>query len=681
MTRARLRWLLVVAALFLWLVAVYAAYYVVHKPFGPNTLYALGDVAANLLTWLVLMAVAMGLGSRLTRRVPYHSPLERVVFSTGAGLVVLSLLTFFLALVGLLYGWLFWILMGVGVILFLREIAEIASLVRWKPRAWPDDKWLRFLCVYIVASLSLTLLVALTPPVEWDALLYHLVGPELYLRSHRFVVDLQNYCLFYPSFTEMLFTVGMGLKGDIVPRLIHFGYMLLTLGLLVAFGSRYWDRTRGLVAAALFVSIPTALQIASWAYVDLALTFYSFGALYALLTWHHSSASATSLRSEPAVGWLLLAGAFAGASLSIKYSGVSTLVGLGALLLFWLLRRKLTVYRFLAGSVVVVAVALAVGGAWYVKNALVSGNPVYPLIWGGREWNDISTRWLSIMGEDRSFLDILLVPWTLIVLGTQGTVMYDATFSPLFLVLVPLLLLVPRRGHEVVELSVGALVAYLFWIVSGSVSHGQSVLYGRLALPIFAPLGLLGAYALHGMDIWDRRALSLQRLLKVVVTLTLSITLASSVLLTTAIDPLRYLVGLQSRDSYLDQHVSQHFNQAVRYLNDNLDDRDRVLFLWEPRSYRVGVPAEPDVLLDNFSQRLALYGTAEALFTSIRREGFTYVLVNHHVYPWIVADFPITAAERAAWEEFRAQYLTDEMLVHAEEEYLGIYRLPPAEGE
>ncbi|MBN1660849.1 MAG: hypothetical protein JXA93_20810, partial [Anaerolineae bacterium] len=417
-----------------------------------------------------------------------------------------------------------------------------------------------------------------------------------------------------------------------------------------------------------------------WAYVDLALTFYSFGALYALLTWHHSSASATSLRSEPGVGWLLLAGAFAGASLSIKYSGISTLLVLGTLLLFWLLRRRLTVHRFLAGSVVVVAVALAVGGAWYVKNALASANPVYPLIWGGREWNDISARWLSIMGENRSLLDLLLVPWTLIVLGTQGTVMYDATFSPLFLVLVPLLLLVPHREREVVGLCVGALVGYLFWLVSGSISHGQSVLYGRLVLPVFAPLSLLGAYALHRMDVWDLPVLSPQRLLKVVVTLTLFITLASSALLTIAIDPLPYLVGLQDRDSYLDQHVSQHFNQAIRYLNDNLDDRDRVLFLWEPRSYRVDVPAEPDVLLDNFSQRFARYGSSEVLMAGLRAEGFTHLLVNHYVYPWIVTDFPITPAEREAWEEFQAQYLTDEILVHAEEDYFGIYRLPPAAG-
>jgi hypothetical protein len=60
----------------------------------------------------------------------------------------------------------------------------------------------------------------------------------------------------------------------------------------------------------------------------------------------------------------------------------------------------------------------------------------------------------------------------------------------------------------------------------------------------------------------------------------------------------------------------------------------------------------------------------------LRQEGFTHVLVNEFIYRWIPTEFPITPEEQAAWEMFQARYLTDETLVHAEEEYLQLYRLP-----
>ena len=116
--RADLRWLLVVVGLLLWVVAVYPAYYVVHKPLSAANLLALADVAANLLTWLAVLAVATALGSRLTRRLAYASLLEQIVFSAGLGLGIFSLVTFGLGLLGLFYGWLFWaLLVGAGLLL------------------------------------------------------------------------------------------------------------------------------------------------------------------------------------------------------------------------------------------------------------------------------------------------------------------------------------------------------------------------------------------------------------------------------------------------------------------------------------------------------------------------------------------------------------------------------------
>jgi hypothetical protein len=678
MDRSRTRWLLVVAAVLVWALAIYPAYYVVHKPLSVANLRALWSAVTDLLTAMAFLSVATALGSRLTRPIAYHSLSERLIFSAGLGLVVFSLLTFGLGLVGLLYRWLFWALL-VGLGLLLRE--ELWNLGRtlrqasWSPQR---DMWARVMGSFVVVTLLLALLLALTPPVEWDTLIYHLAAPEQYLRAHRITHRFDSYALLLPLFTEMLFTMGMALKSDIVPRLIHFSFLLLTLGAMGAFAARYWERRLGLLAAALFLTIPTAVLIATWSYVDLAVTFYSFAAVCALSNWLHAKKPTVESPRHGSVGWLILAGVFAGATISIKYMGAFILPVLGAILYWQLIRGRLTVRRFFVAGLTLVGIAAVVGGGWYIKNAIVVGNPIYPLVWGGREWNEISTRWLLALGEKKSILDLLMVPWTLTVLGTQGTVAYDATFSPLFLLILPLLLFVPRKAKGLAELSWAAAVGYFAWLVSGAVSYGQFVLQGRFLLPVFAPLSLLCAYALEGMQIWDRRSFSLRRLLTMIVALTMAATLLSQALFVAGFNPVPYLTGHQSRKEYLDKRITQRWNEAITYINENLSTDQKVLFVWEPRSYGIRVPYEPDVVFDNVSQLVYRYGSAPEMVTGLCREGFSHLLVNQYTYTWIVTDYPFTPKEKAMWEEFQARYLPEEAIVYTDGQYLVLYRLPCA---
>jgi hypothetical protein len=361
--------------------------------------------------------------------------------------------------------------------------------------------------------------------------------------------------------------------------------------------------------------------------------------------------------------------------LSIKYTGGVTLLALGTILLWELFRRRLKLGPFFKGALVLGSLALAVAAPWYIKNAVVTGNPVYPLVFGGREWNEVSTRWLLVLGEDKTIWDLIIVPWTLTVVGRQGTVAYDSTYSPLFLTLLPMLLIVPRRMKGWSQLLFAAAVGYVLWLVSGMASYGTFVLRGRQLLPVFAPLSLLCAYALDGMHIWDRKSFSLQRFLKMLAVLTLSLGLISQVLLTIGFSPGPYLVGLRSRADYLDQFISQEWNAAIRHINENLEAEDNVLFVWEPRSYGTQVPHEPDVLFDNVSQLIHRYGSAEAVLEGLQEEGVSHLLVNEFIYPWIVKDYPLTSEEQAVWEEFADQYLTEGAIVYTDGKYLVLYKI------
>jgi hypothetical protein len=675
---SRKKWLLVVLGTLLWVLAIYPAYYVVHKPLTATQFHALANVVADLLTWVAMMAVAVALGSRLTRRLNYSSLLERIVFSAGIGLGFFSVSSLALCLVGAVYRWLFWVLLAAGGLLLWRELRDLAGALRHARRPVPQSGWSRLLTLFIAATLLLTLVVCLLPPTAWDSLTYHLVGPERYLKAHRMTFELYNYYLFFPSFTEMLFLAGMALKGDVIPRLIHFSYLLLTLAALAAFARRHWEGRYALPAVALFLSIPTAVTIASWAYVDLAVTFYTFGAVHALLNWLRSvgDSSEQDPAAPPGMGWLVVAGLMAGAAASVKYTGASALLALGVLLLWSFIRRRLPVHRFWRAALLVLALALLVALPWYAKNALVTGNPFYPLIWGGKGWNHISSQWLLVLGQEKSVLDLLLVPWTLTVIGTQGTQAFDSTVSPLFLALLPLLLVVRRKAHSIGQLLLVSAVGFAAWIASGVVSYGSFVLQGRFLLPVFAPLSLLCSYSLEGMHTWDRKALSIHRFARMLVGLTLAFVLLSQILQTTRLNPSSYLAGHLSRSDYLNQHTTQRFHQAATFINQNLTSADKVFFFWEPRSYGIHVAHRADPLFDNYAQLLARHGSPGEIVAGLQREGFTHLLVNLYIYPWMVADYPLSPEEQMQWQQFQARYLRDDLLVHAEPEFLYLYRLP-----
>jgi len=161
-----------------------------------------------------------------------------------------------------------------------------------------------------------------------------------------------------------------------------------------------------------------------------------------------------------------------------------------------------------------------------------------------------------------------------------------------------------------------------------------------------------------------------------VVALTLVLGLLNQALTIAGFNPIPRVTGFQSRESYQEQHISQRWYPAITYLNENLTADDKVLFLWEPRNYGTQVPHEADVLFDNWAQLVRQYGTAEKVAEGLRSEGVSHLLVNEYILPWIVADYPLSLEEKAAWEEFKARTLADSTVVYTDGQYLALYRLP-----
>lgn len=633
MTRPRVRWLLVVAGVLLWFIAVLPAYYVVHKPLGagldllaPSISGGAGEIAAailSLITDLALLVstlvIAAAWGNRTVRwlGLAFDSDLERWALGAMLGLGLLGMVVFGLGTCGGLYAWLgYTILLLLGLSAWREVWTLLNGLVDRLRQARPSG--IPWLWIYSGLIALFSLGMALLPPTSWDALVYHLQGPRLYLAAHRLIAVPENFYLNWPAQMEMLFTWGMLLKGDTLAKLFHWIFWPLTAALLYHLVQKVVNRRAGRWAVAFWASVPVVAELAGIAYVDLGLAAFVLAAVYSLLRWIDG-------RSDR---WLVLSALFAGLAIGTKYTAATWL----ALLLLLMVTHAWRVDRrgirwILPRATGFVAIAGLMTAPWLLKNWIVTGNPIYPFLWGGTGWNATRASWLTWPGQGYSgnLLDYLALPWLVTVLGTGGTASFDATIGPLMLCLAPLALLVrdrPRAVNYALILVVGQLLYFMV-----AISQYVYLAETRLLLPTFPLLCFIAAFAFVQLETWDRRSLRVSRVVAVLVTLVLVVNAVAGTQAFLSLRPLPPLVGLESRGDYLERRLGS-YAEAMEHTHEELPGQPRFLFLWEPRGYYALRTSLADATLDNLAQLRVAYGQADEALAALRALGFSHLLLN-----------------------------------------------------
>ncbi|HEQ60651.1 MAG TPA: phospholipid carrier-dependent glycosyltransferase, partial [Firmicutes bacterium] len=264
---------------------------------------------------------------------------EKVCLALGLGLGALAYGTFLLALLKLLR--LPWVLIGLG-LAALCVPGEIRVVYRyfqlpadWRRRGENRRRTFRdpvriALWVLIVIPVLLGFLSALAPPHQSDALRYHLAAPARYVAEGGWVYLRDSAFSNFPFTVEMLYTLALVFGEDVACRLIHFSFFGLTLLALYALGRRLHSSTAGLLAAAILACTPFVPLLASWAFIELGLTYYYLLTFYTLVLWVDKQ-----FQRRRKKGWLggyrlevhanrlaLLIGVFCGLAMGIKYTAL-----------------------------------------------------------------------------------------------------------------------------------------------------------------------------------------------------------------------------------------------------------------------------------------------------------------------------------------------------------------------
>lgn len=363
--------------------------------------FTLADRGPILLLAAAVLGIGWGIGRTAIELLGLRRALtgvERIAFGALTGLSGLSTWT-------LLIGWLWglhpeWLVVGppigfalLGLVCELRGCFLPAAVGERSPRpAEPPAGRSRWWCCLVPFAI-VVLLGSLLPPWEFDVLEYHLQIPKEWHAQGRIGFVPHNVYGNMPLGAEMhaLFAMTLAVGADpwwsgaLAGKTVTGLIAVVTALAVGAAGTRCWSARTGAIAAVLFLATPWVVQTSMAGLIDSVVGSYLFLAAYALWRWWQESSVVESAETAPRrrVGeWLVMAGFLAGSAAACKYPGAAFVVlPLGAVTL--LPRPNASTFRVRGVATVVFALSAAVGGgAWYAKNAVVAGNPAYPLLYG-----------------------------------------------------------------------------------------------------------------------------------------------------------------------------------------------------------------------------------------------------------------------------------------------------------
>jgi hypothetical protein len=427
------------------------------------TLVFLAPAAVCALSWL-------GIGRLVPRRLLPDDLLLRVLTRFAVGATTFALVTYAL---GRAHAYWRPLLVAITV---GGALAALPSLwyARRSLRIGLESRAERIAAALVGAALALDLVAASAPPTSADALKYHLALPKLWLQTGAVGDAFSVWESFNPFSVEMLYGQGLAVAGgeaaSAVGALIGVGAVAAIYGLGRELGRG--SRLAGLAAAGLFALQGIVTWTATSVFVELGLTSYAvLGVWYALRFFRGGAA-----------GDLAWAGVMGGCAAGTKYVGLQALLLPALLVLAGLRRRDL---RVLAGALALTAVS---GGGWYLKNALVTGNPVYPLYGFGKEWTPALGHALDALGHaygvGHSVLRLAVFPAELYLHG--GAFDRGQYVGPAIFVGAALALVLVRTRETFLLLGSVVLFAISWWYLSAQ---------ARFLLPALAILAALGGPA------------------------------------------------------------------------------------------------------------------------------------------------------------------------------------------
>lgn len=247
-----------------------------------------------------------------------------------------------------------------------------------------------FLITVAVAIAGLTWAVV-SPPPPWDAFVYHLSFPASWVKAGSiFPVTVpfgDQAGTYFPANAELIYLrILVSLKQDFATNALQFVFLIgcavAVYRLAVTCGARVPEAVS---AAAGIFFMPIMFHQAAASEVDIIFAFFFISALYFTFRWEESPNRPKTFFTFLSIG--LLAGT---KTISLLFIAIIIL----PICLFFFIRKK--AWGALIWGVIV---AILTGSFWYIRNWILTGNPIFPLsvsVAGFEVFHGAYTRWTML---------------------------------------------------------------------------------------------------------------------------------------------------------------------------------------------------------------------------------------------------------------------------------------------
>lgn len=516
----------------------------------------------NILIFFILTLILLGMGklfiNRLVSKVRFTF-LEETIISFGLGAGVLALLVLAVGLAGFLYRWVFIAVLLILLTIFWKNsITTIKDAIVWLSRIIKISflPWEQFLILAIAFVSFFTLIGSLSPLLGMDAAAYHMYDPKFFIQAHAIVPIPFSRESLWPFLIQMLFTLGLCLKGVVLAKLFHFSFYLASLLAIYVLCRRYWLRSHAILAAAIFALTPAIFTGTTYAYTDLAVVFYTVLAFYGFFAWLDTNNNR----------WFYFSGIVCGFLLGIKITSGIVPVLILVLYSVHVFSRNIKFLEKLFPGLIFLLFLTAVCGVWYVRSWIVLGNPIYPFAArffcgnGYPEWTPIS----GIGNGWKSFL-ILLWPLTFYPQWFGGE-----SIGVIFLIFLPFLIFARQFSRFVCHIIIIALCLYTSWFFVFQ--------YTRFLYPTLVFLSIVVTFVYSEIFMKDSVTRKFTTAILVVVFF-----YSASLAVYHNFDKFPVVFGIESERNFLTKHERSY--AVADYVNSHLPPNAKLLLIAEPRLY------------------------------------------------------------------------------------------------
>lgn len=624
---------LILISVFFWI----ARTYWLGAPYNSNGFGSPGNALYALVLLFFVLVLAASLGYKFLHLFPGNdwTSFEVLSFSLSFGLGIFAYSIFGMGLAGLLQPIHFIFLLIIICLITRNEISFwvnqfISSITNGCIFLQESSFSRKFLFGIGSLIFFLTLLQTLTPPFNYDGLMYHLQGPRLFLETGRISPIFNNWLTFYPSTSEMINLFGIGFGSDIFARLIHFSSLILILLSTYAIAQRILPKTGGGLAIAILTGIPVLFLWGSQANNDLMLVLYQFQAVFLFLLWKQKNKN----------GLLILSGVMQGLALGSKYLAFSGLAILG--LTIWIncwdnLQKKFYFKKAFYSSSIFVVTALIIASPWYLKNLFWTGNSLYPFYLPNKYVDPIQlslwTNYMGSYGANKGWVDYVLLPIRLFIQPGIFSTWFGVIDIPnpifVFSVFYPFAIrnFSQEKKKDIHLLAFITLLQFIVWAAGSQQT--------RFLFSIYPGLSILSCCFL----LWMGEKLRFgHKIVYFLVACNLFVSLVIISASSLVVNPYRFLSGGETKREFLGRMVSDY--PAMEFIQTKLPIASRVLMLWDGQSYYCDARCVPDLFQSQWTALFMKNPSVSTMKNELVSMSISHLMVNQSDTGFFLAHDP-----------------------------------------